>query len=101
MDEIIDPFEVSHSADEIGVSYGSSASLCMESNRGAIQYLFGRCRVCNALEDSLTATEPKLYAVGRIVLQSFSKSERKESASKSSIMIDFPSISMSLSSRGE
>jgi len=73
MDEIIASFKASHSADEIGVTYGSSGNLSTRIQQGAPFDIFFSADVgfARALKDKgLAATEPKLYAVGRIVLWS-------------------------------
>jgi molybdate transport system substrate-binding protein len=73
MDEIVAEFKASHSADEIGVTYGSSGNLSTRIQQGAPFDIFFSADVgfARALKDKgLAATEPKLYAVGRIVLWS-------------------------------
>ena len=73
MDEIIASFKASHSVDEIGVTYGSSGTLSTRIEHGAPFDIFFSADVgfANALKDQgLGTTEPKLYAVGRIVLWS-------------------------------
>ena len=73
MDEIIASFKASHSADEIAVTYGSSGNLYTQIQQGAPFDIFFSADVgfARALKDKgLAATEPKLYAVGRIVLWS-------------------------------
>src|SRR5215469_6599328 len=73
MDEIIASFKASHSVDEISVTYGSSGSLSTRIEHGAAFDIFFSADVgfANALKDEgLAATDPKLYAVGRIALWS-------------------------------
>ena len=82
MDEIIASFKASHSADEIGVTYGSSGSLSTRIEHGAPFDIFFSADVgfAKALKDEgLATTEPKLYAVGRIVLWSVVRDASKMS----------------------
>jgi molybdate transport system substrate-binding protein len=73
MDEIIVSFRASHPGDEINVIYGSSGNFHTQIEQGAPFDIFFSADVGFAKElreKGLAATEPKLYAVGRIVLWS-------------------------------
>ena len=71
--EIVEAFRVQHPQDKVEVIFGSSGKFHTQIRHGAPFDLYFSADIAypNELrEQGLTATEPKLYAIGRIVLWS-------------------------------
>jgi molybdate transport system substrate-binding protein len=73
LNEIVDDFEISYPGHDITVIYGSSGRMSTQIINGAPFDIFFSADIAYPLllkEQQLTATEPAVYALGRIVLWS-------------------------------
>jgi molybdate transport system substrate-binding protein len=73
MDEIVASFRAAHPGDSVNAAYGSSGNFYTQIQQGAPFDIFFSADVDFAKKlraAGLASTEPKLYAIGRIVLWS-------------------------------